>query len=155
MRALFVTLFLIPLIASATWPEPKRTLNPPKAKNVVGVSNNALSFYTTDCIRYLITKEQILNFLRHGSVRPFNSDREKLDALAPMTPPENLTKNERVFIERWKQEQPDFAATTRNNAVADGALSTRDGQIIFWRMENDKVLYLATEEEACYLVLEK
>ena len=155
MRLFFLTFLALPAIALATWPEAKRTLHPPKTEDVIAVANNALSFYSTDNVRYLITKEQILDFLRRGKVLPYDSDRQKLDALASMNPPPNLTDGERTIIERWRHYDRDFAATTRIYAVADGTIATHDGHIISWRLENDKILYLATEDEACYLLIDK
>ena len=156
MRTLFLTFLLLAVSVSATFSTPKRTLQPPKPDDVLAFGFNVLApAHDPVFVRYTIQKEQILEFLQRGNLRAYDADRVALRDLAPLSPPPQMSFQDISLIAgKLKMDQPeDFAWRSRLYAIAEGALATRDGRMIFWRLENDRVLYLATEEEACYLVL--
>jgi len=131
------------------------TLVPPRITDIVGFENSPIYFYSTDELKFKLPREDVIRYLKNGKVLPFDYQRQKLFDLSGWTPPKKLTEFQKRRIEdSWKKQGP-LTEVAGMYAVATGAITTNDGKIFFWQKLNDRVLWLATWTQACYLVLPK
>jgi hypothetical protein len=159
---LIISLLALPPVILADWSGTvaAKTLKPPRANDVVAFANDVLIRYSTDEMRWVIPRERILTFLRKGELRPYNADEsQELSKLASFTPPAKLTAVERTFVERWHQEtggdERRWPEISRLYSHALGTFCTKQHEIYYWCLINDRVLLLRREGEQCYLVLQQ
>lgn len=147
--------FLFAIACAVSGQEIKSTLVPPQISDIVGFQNSPIYSYNTDELKFELPREDIIRYLEAGKVLPFDSERGKLLELAGWTPPKKLTDFQKRRIEGSWKKQGNLIEVAGMYAVATGAISTKDGKIYFWHKLNDRVLWLATWTQACYLVLSK
>ncbi len=131
------------------------SLVPPRIGDIVGFENSPIYNYSTDELKFELPREDVIRYLKNGKVLPFDYDKQKLFELSGWTPPEKMTAFQKRRIEDSWKKQGALTEVARMYAVATGAITTKDGKIFFWQKLNDRVLWLATWTQACYLVLPK
>ncbi|MEI8340572.1 MAG: hypothetical protein WCH43_03425 [Verrucomicrobiota bacterium] len=130
-------------------------LSPPKPDEVVAFANDMMMQYSTGEVFVAMPKENVLEFLKKGEIRPCDKENDKLIEIADLTLPEKIMNLPNVLAEKKGSQDVKGGRGYFNSLIrAEGVLVTKHGKIIFWKLWNDRVLRLRDETNgSCLLVL--